>query len=166
MTCCQGAANYRASRAQEVKIAFLWRSCRWLIPRQWFDIAGRGEDNNVLECQGFMFALRDTLRLSPGALLFAGVPCSRFLDFSVYSYIIDSRNQLEHIVWTSSCWCCGGGDVVVLWSHLSWVWISSNTHQRYSSILGDDRSWAKRLDRLWIWTSTLYSYSANTPEHQ
>ena len=44
-------------------------------PRQWFDIEGRGEANNFLETQGFLFALRDTMRLSEGGLLFAGVPC-------------------------------------------------------------------------------------------
>ena len=37
---------------------------------------------------GFMFALRETMRLSPGALLFAGVPCARWiwLYMNVWSF--------------------------------------------------------------------------------
>ena len=50
-----------------------------ILLRQWYDILGRGDDNNILECGGFMFALKETLRLSPGSLMFAGVPCSRYL---------------------------------------------------------------------------------------
>ena len=49
-----------------------------LVPRQWYDILGRGADNDILQVGGFLFALKETLRLRPGALLFAGVPCSRW----------------------------------------------------------------------------------------
>jgi hypothetical protein len=51
--------------------------------RQWFDIEGRGEANDFLETQGFLFALRDTMRLSEGGLLFAGIPCSGCLVFFI-----------------------------------------------------------------------------------
>lgn len=64
---------------------------------QWFDILGRGSANDILQPGGFLFALRETMRLGPGSLLFAGVPCC------------------------------------------SWVWISSFTTQRFTSILGDER---------------------------
>ena len=48
------------------------------MPRQWYDILGRGADNDILQDGGFLFALKETLRLRPGALLFAEVPCSRW----------------------------------------------------------------------------------------
>ena len=51
--------------------------CNLILPRQWFDVLGRGSANDFLQPEGFLFALRETLRLGPGSLLWAGVPCSR-----------------------------------------------------------------------------------------
>lgn len=49
----------------------------YVVPRQWFDIIGRGQSNDILEPLGFLFALKETMRLTPGALLFGGIPCCR-----------------------------------------------------------------------------------------
>ena len=44
-------------------------------PRQNFDIVN-GVMFDLAAPQGFLWALEQTLRLKPGALLFGGVPCS------------------------------------------------------------------------------------------
>lgn len=54
---------------------------------QWFDILGRGQSNDLLDPMGFMFALRETMRLSPGALLFAGVPCASWVWISCSTHL-------------------------------------------------------------------------------
>lgn len=94
---------------------------------QWFDILGRGQSNDLLDPMGFMFALRETMRLSPGALLFAGVPCANWVwiscsthlrhlsilgdervDFVLKGNIIAARFALLCLVWSSHPhpnWC-------------------------------------------------------------
>ena len=49
-------------------------------PRQWYDWETRGLLNDFLSDTGFLWALRDTLRLRKGALLWGGLPCCSYLD--------------------------------------------------------------------------------------
>jgi hypothetical protein len=53
----------------------------WLTLRQWYDVAYRGPDNDFTSTTGFLIAIRDTLRLRPGALLWGGIPCCSHLDW-------------------------------------------------------------------------------------
>lgn len=111
------------------------RGCSLALPRQWFDWEGRGEDNDFLSTTGFLWALRDTLRLRRGGLLWGGLPCCRSLESNMDGqwnmlsdiYIYFCKDVVE------SC-CCPEH------SEPSWVWVSSGTHGRYISILGDQRT--------------------------
>ena len=51
--------------------------------------SGRGSDNDFLSNRGFATALRDTLRLRRGGLLFAGLPCGSWLGWYFIIYIYD-----------------------------------------------------------------------------
>ena len=52
-----------------------------MIMRQWMDLMHRPEDD-FCSVQGFILAVRDTMRVKRGGLLWAGHPCSGFLVFS------------------------------------------------------------------------------------
>lgn len=113
--CGQGAANMKSCTPQRLTTTLQsWCRMPWcqvllppvLAPRQWFDIDGRGTENDFLGVQGFLFALRDTMRLSPGALLFAGIPCSSFLGLLVWTTTISVILLItyhEH-VWLDVSW--------------------------------------------------------------
>ena len=47
-----------------------------LLGRQWFEIEGRGLANDLASVPGFITALRDTMRIKRGGLLWLGLPCS------------------------------------------------------------------------------------------
>ena len=71
--------KYLKLEVVHITIVMVLLNCR-PVPRQSYDILRRGEANNILANEGFMFALRDCMRLSPKGLLFGGVPCNGFLD--------------------------------------------------------------------------------------
>ena len=73
---------------------------------------------------GFVVAMRDCLRLAPGALLWGGIPCCSYSD---------SITVLE-------TWFWGFKNFGICPSSVRrYVWMSSSLHARYISILGDDR---------------------------
>ena len=77
---------YRKCRSVEsnfLRLRFFWDATTHHQPllRQWFDLLQRGEHNNFLSVEGFLVALRDTLRIKPGGLLWCGHPCNPFLIF-------------------------------------------------------------------------------------
>lgn len=94
-------------------------------PRQWYDWETRGLFNDFLSDAGFLWALRDTLRLSRGSLLWGGLPCCSYLD-------IKQLTWLCRFIFSISEMLCP--------FQLRWVWIASGTHARNRSILGDDRT--------------------------
>jgi hypothetical protein len=120
------------------------------VPRQWYDILGRGADNDILQDGGFLFALKETLRLRPGALLFAEVPCSRWFACIYDGVFWTSQWTTEHVhVMIRFCPYLGWQTV-----ELSWVWLASFTHQRYSTILGDTRVLSE-----FYWNHFIYVFS-------
>ena len=50
--------------------------------RDYYDVVSRPTLNNILTLPGYMVALRQTLRLVAGGLLWGGVPCSSFVFLS------------------------------------------------------------------------------------
>ena len=50
--------------------------------RQWYDLLHRGARNDICGTLGFLTAVRDTMRIRQGGLLFAGLPCSSSLGFN------------------------------------------------------------------------------------
>ena len=83
----QPSLTLRIQRAEVVDAPECWfqagsclRGCSLALPRQWYDWEGRGGDNDFLSTTGFLWALRDTLRLRRGALLWGGLPCCRSLE--------------------------------------------------------------------------------------
>ena len=49
--------------------------------RQSYDALERGGHNDILSVEGFLVALRDTLRLKKGGTLWGGLPCSTLLGY-------------------------------------------------------------------------------------
>ena len=50
--------------------------------RQWFDVLHReGDCNNILSVPGFVVAVRDTLRIARGKVLWLGLPCNSCLGY-------------------------------------------------------------------------------------
>lgn len=71
---------------------------------QWFDWLHRPDDmNNLLTVAGMMQAVKDTLRLREGGLLFGGVPCSSWVWLSCPTHMRhvailgDSRQEMVRI---------------------------------------------------------------------
>ena len=120
-------------------------------------MVGRGSSNDILGTAGFLTALRDVMRLAKGALLWVGLPCSscltlRYICMCVrHAYML----MLGYICWVNiydyACACVPVGvrlslHVLSLLSctcmftlELRWVWLSSGTHQRHLSVIGDER---------------------------
>ena len=74
------------------------------LPRQWYDILGRGQANDMLDPTGFLFALREVMRLGPGSLLFAGIPCCRCLD-GIFLGSKECKYVHSVVLWTHCLWC-------------------------------------------------------------
>jgi hypothetical protein len=53
--------------------------------RDFFDIQSRPDRNDMTTVTGFLFALRMTLRIQCGGILFGGVPCSSFIWLNLSS---------------------------------------------------------------------------------
>jgi len=76
---------------------------RQKLKSQWYDVAYRGPDNDFTSTTGFLIAIRDTLRLRPGALLWGGIPCCSYIWMSSslhgrYGAILgDTRQQFVEI---------------------------------------------------------------------
>lgn len=49
---------------------------------QYYDWEARGAENDFLSTVGFLWALRDTMRLQRGALLWGGLPCCSWVWIS------------------------------------------------------------------------------------
>ena len=135
--CCKLTAEFRQIpnllRARlhlccEVKLAasrhFLRSRVCHVKPRQWYDLLHRGSDNDICGVSGFLLALRDTLRLRVGGLLWAGHPCNPQPGFRPLP-------SCDPNSWCVVCQALG---------FLRFVWISMGTHWRHVSILGDDRA--------------------------
>jgi hypothetical protein len=47
--------------------------------RDYYDICDRGADNDLSTTAGLLIAIRNTLRIVEGGLLYGGVPCNSFI---------------------------------------------------------------------------------------
>lgn len=105
IVCCSGCSFCRSWSLHGGADGVGNQCCFSKSPRQWFDWEMRGDHNNFLTDTGFLVALRDTLRLRRGALLWGGVPCSSLLDMITWNY---SRNTCCSLhAWIDVLLLCG-----------------------------------------------------------
>ena len=107
--------------------------------RQWMDILaelGRGTQNDLLSVEGWLLAVRETLRLKRGrGLFFAGHPCHPWLWMNSWNH--NPIIIILHIIYRCVfCLYVKSWQARMNDSELRFVWISTGTHYRHLAILG------------------------------
>ena len=103
----------------------------FLYLRQWMDLSHRPQDD-FCSVKGFILAVRDVLRIEPGGLAWFGHPCN-LLPVCNLNFIIRIM-QFPLFMFR-----------LVLFVKLRFTWISTGTHFRHLSILGDERALVANL---------------------
>lgn len=110
--------------------------------RQWYDWQGRGEVNDFRSTAGFLWAIRDTMRLRRGGLLWGGVPCCRCLVKTSKKHEIQWSNMVVLVCYK----------IHVGWEISTWFWLAKLDMGKlwYARTIHQHHGWSKTLACIYL----------------